>query len=277
VSGSQPLPSWCTPAGGPFNLYLETARFYDFDYECYLSFTGLRDDVQFYLEEAGGTRGEILDVACGTGRVLLPLAAAGYRVRGIDLSRSMLAELERKLASAPAAVAKRARFSLADMRDFRLGRSFSLAILPFNSFQALLHVEEARACLAALHRHLLPGGRLVISLNALDRGAADSSSGLWEWESRDPRSGERLFFSYSDRGFDGDSQIGYHEVLYRRQRPGGAEERFRDRFALKFYRPQEVRALLADAGFELLEELGDYDRSPLGSGPEYIFRAQRKA
>ncbi len=122
------------------------------------------EDTQFLLEQATITGGPILELACGTGRVLWPLAEAGFEITGLDLNRPMLAQAEGKAAARPADVRARARFLQSGMQEFDLKTTFGLVFSTFRSFQALLTVEEQRSCLRSVHRHLRPGGRLVLDL-----------------------------------------------------------------------------------------------------------------
>ncbi len=121
-------------------------------------------DVEFYLAMARETRGPVLELGCGNGRVLLPLARAGIQVTGMDLSRPMLGVLAERLARDDEAVRRRATLSYGDMCDFDLGDRFALIIIAFRSFQMLLTPEDEQRCLDCCQRHLDAGGRLVIDI-----------------------------------------------------------------------------------------------------------------
>jgi ubiquinone/menaquinone biosynthesis C-methylase UbiE len=118
-------------------------------------------DVPFYLElanEAAAAGQSVLDLACGTGRVALPIAEAGVRVTGIDASPAMLEVARQKRAGAD-----NPTWIEGDMTSFELDQRFGLVIIPFRSFLHLLTVEDQKACLQTIHRHLLPGGRLALN------------------------------------------------------------------------------------------------------------------
>ena len=124
-----------------------------------------RDDASFWAAIASAARdGHVLELGCGTGRVLLPLARDGYAVTGLDLSESMLDVCRAKLRLEPPAVRERVRLLAADMTSFELGRRFGAITIPFASFQHLLTVEQQLACLERCRAHLLPHGVLVIDL-----------------------------------------------------------------------------------------------------------------
>ena len=101
--------------------YSVTAKYYDGAYAAKQDLV----DLPFYLELAEQTPGPILEVACGTGRVLLPIARKGIEIHGVDNSRPMLKILENSLAREPQEVRQRVTLHEGDMRDFRLGARFS--------------------------------------------------------------------------------------------------------------------------------------------------------
>lgn len=85
-----------------------------------------RQDVAFFVELAQATGGPVLEAGCGTGRVLIPTARAGYEITGLDLSSAMLAVCRANLAAEPVEVQARVQLVEADMGDFDLGRTFGL-------------------------------------------------------------------------------------------------------------------------------------------------------
>jgi len=113
-----------------------------------------RPDVGFFVEEARTSGSPVLDIGCGTGRVLIPTARAGLEVVGLDLSPRMLAVCRERLLGEPDEVRTRAHVIEADMRRFDLGQRFRLAMIPFRSFQYLLTIEDQLTCLAEIRRHL---------------------------------------------------------------------------------------------------------------------------
>ena len=119
-------------------------------------------DIDFYLElareaDAGGL--PVLELACGTGRVAIPIAREGVCVVGLDRSPAMLGRAREKSAGMGTV-----RWVEGDMRDFALPERFGLALIPFRSFQHLLTVADQLSCLHCIHRHLAPGGRLALHL-----------------------------------------------------------------------------------------------------------------
>ena len=123
-----------------------------------------RPDLDFYIEMGREIGDPILELGCGTGRILIPLARAGLEVVGLDLSQSMLGVCVERLAREGEAVHSRTHLIRADMRSFDLGRSFRLVTVPFRAFQHLLEIEDQLACLNRIHHHLLDGGALILDL-----------------------------------------------------------------------------------------------------------------
>jgi SAM-dependent methyltransferase len=122
-----------------------------------------RCDVDFYIDLCRQA-GEVLEVGCGTGRVLIPAALAGCDVTGIDKSRHMLTRCRGKVDALPGSARDRVTLVEADMTDFQLARAFKLVIAPFRPIQHLTTVDEQLSFLRCVHRHRLPGGRLVFDV-----------------------------------------------------------------------------------------------------------------
>src|SRR5687768_10167883 len=123
-----------------------------------------RRDVAFYVQHAGAAGGDVLEIGCGTGRVLLPMARAGATVTGLDGSREMLARCRSKVAAEPAATRARVTLVAGDATDFDLGRSFRLVVAPFRILQQLVTIEEQLGCAISVARHLEPGGRFILDV-----------------------------------------------------------------------------------------------------------------
>ena len=122
------------------------------------------DDVPFYLELAQRQGGNVLEIACGTGRVLVPLAQAGNSVTGVDASPYMLEVAREKLAAAGPEAGGRARLLQADMRDFNIEERFDLAIIAVKSIAYLTSRADQQRTLKQIAAHLRDGGMLAIDL-----------------------------------------------------------------------------------------------------------------
>ena len=132
------------------------AQFYD------LEFGDLAADLLMIQQFAARCGSPILELACGTGRVLMPLARDGYQVTGIDVSPAMLEIARHKVESEE--LSDRVTLVEQDMRELDLPDRFQLAFGAINSFMHLLNTEDQLAALARIRDHLNPGGVLLLDL-----------------------------------------------------------------------------------------------------------------
>jgi SAM-dependent methyltransferase len=254
---------------GPF-----VAEYYDFvpDYAG-------RRDLEFYLDYSLRAKGTILELGCGTGRVLIPTAGAGCRTVGLDLSSHMLAKCKEKLLCQPKDVQQRVLLFQGNMVDFKLDKSFALVTMPFRPFQHLVSVEEQMSCLACVNRHLAKGGRLILDVFHPDPTKLAGPVTLEEIEdvSEVPLPGGRkLRRTYRSVAFHRYEQVNYVELIFYVTHPDGRTERFVQAFPMRYFYRYEIEHLLARTGFRVVELFGDYDQSPfLNNSSEMIFVAER--
>lgn len=238
-----------------------------------------RADVEFYAEQATRAAGSVLEVACGTGRVLLPIARRGVSITGIDRSPAMLDRCRKRLAEEDEDVQRRVTLHQADMRDFDLAETFALAIVPFRPLQHLLTVGEQLSTLRSIHRHLDPGGHLVFDvfnphIARLAGGATDEIQDTPEVALPDGSSFHRTGRVTAVRIGE---QIGDSELVYYVTLPGGETERRVHEFQMRWYWRHEVEHLLERSGFALEAVFGNFDRSALSDeSPEMIFVAEQR-
>jgi SAM-dependent methyltransferase len=239
-----------------------------------------RPDIDFYLEAARACGGPVLEVGCGTGRILLPTASAGVEITGLDLSPHMLKVCRERVAAEPRAVQSRIRLVQADMRSFDLAQAFQLVTLPFRPFQHLTTVEDQLAALASIRRHLVDGGRLVFdlfnpSLQALTRDnlGQEVAEGP-EFTTPDGRRVERTVRIVARDYFN---QVNQTELIYYVNYPDGRNERLVHAFPMRYLYRFEAEHLLVRSGFEVEHLYAGYDKSPYGSTypGELIFVAKK--
>lgn len=238
-----------------------------------------RADIPFYVDCARQANGKALELGCGTGRILIPTAAAGCEVVGLDASANMLARCRTKLDRQPTAVQKRARLVQGSMTDFNLEESFALVTAPFRSLQHLLRAEDQLQCLRAVHRHLGPGGRLVFDVfhpnprYLHDPEYLEEREEFGEVSLPDGRSFRRAWRIAAYRRAE---QINEIEFIYYLTHPDGTKERIVEPFPLRYFYRYELEHLLARAGFRVAALYGDFDRSPLqDDSAEMIFVAEK--
>jgi SAM-dependent methyltransferase len=239
-----------------------------------------RPDIDFFVETAQLSGGPVLEVGCGTGRILIPTARAGVNIVGLDLSHHMLQVCQIKVLNEPEAVQSRVRLTQADMRNFDLAQSFNLVTLPFRSFQHMTTVEDQLSALASIQRHLVEGGRLILdvfnpSLEALVRDELGQEfADEPEFTSPD---GRRVVRRHKIVSRDYASQVNQIELLYYVTHPDGREDRLVHAFPMRYLFRFEAEHLLARSGFEAEHVYADYDKSPYGSKypGELIFVAKK--
>lgn len=236
-------------------------------------------DIPFYLEEARGTGGPVLELGCGTGRVTLPLAAAGLEVVGLDRAPGMLALAREKLkALAPEAQA-RVTLLEGDMRDFRLDRPFPLILIPYRSFQYLLTPEDQRQALASIRHHLVPGGRLIFTLLDLRPeflGCSRDGHGVLCKVGDHELPGERrLILWESRRPFPEQQLVEYHLIFIEINAAGEEVARHQVITRLRFSCRYEIHYLLELCGFRVVALYGGYARQPFTAGGEQVWIAAK--
>lgn len=255
-----------TPAR--YNCYLATADLYDFN-----TTTVMTEDVPFFLELAAQAAGPILELACGTGRVTLPLARAGHEITGLDLSPSMLSTFREKLELEEAAVRERITLVQGNMANFRLDRRFELIIIPFRAFQSLVEEEDIKSCLACVQAHLAEGGVFAVDVFRPYKTLGEDwcYPELLQWERDDPATGRRIVKKTFNERIDVEKQIIYPGYAYEVTGPDGSFRRVEERLQLKYYYHGQLRELMETAGFRIQAEYGWFDKSPVEGERELIF------
>ncbi|GHU49189.1 hypothetical protein FACS1894127_1830 [Clostridia bacterium] len=157
-----------------YDLYeKDMARYYDKLAEIEKSLY----DIDIYIKNAAVLGGEVLELACGSGRIMLPMAERGFQVTGIDISPDMLELLEEKLSNAPQRIRKRITTYQCDMSDFNLSKKFSLVILAATSISLLLKNEQIRTLFKCVNNHLEKGGRFIFDYRTSDSIIQNAASG----------------------------------------------------------------------------------------------------
>lgn len=239
-----------------------------------------RQDVPFYLAAAHGFGDPVLELGCGTGRITLALAQAGYRVTGLDLSGQMLARCEEKRAALSTETRERVHLVQGDMTRFDLGEKFRLVIIPFRPFQHLLETQQQLDCLACAQKHLLPGGHLIVDFfhtdprRMHDPAFQKESAPLAEYAMS---GGRRVVLTERTAAFHRAEQCNDVEMHYSVTHPDGRKERLTFAFTVRYFFRFEVEHLLTRCDFRVAALYGNFDRSLLtDASPEMIFVAQLK-
>jgi len=233
-------------------------------------------DLPLYLELARQQGPNVLEVACGSGRVLVPLARAGLRVVGLDISPHMLALARAKLDGS-----EHAELVQADMRRFELHRcDFDLAIIAVKSFAYLTEADEQLECLRRVQAHLRPGGVLAIDLMhpRLEWLGAATGSMRDDLLQRVADQGWTLSRVESVVSTDLARQVRVIRSIYERIDDNGCvlEKRFVE-WPYRWMHRFEAEHLLYRAGFEVEAVYGGYQREPFtADSAAMVFLARKK-
>lgn len=224
-------------------------------------------DVAFYERLARTSGGPALELACGTGRVALPLAAAGLDITGVDSAEAMLEIAQRKADSAGAPVRDHLTLIKGDMTDLDLGRRFGLVFVAFRSFQLLLTVERQRQALQVVRRHMRPGGRMALHLfdPRLDLMIGDGGAGRIA-SGTHPVTGRRYVAEVLRADIDHVAQVRWD--LWRYSEIGDNDAVLAEatrQMALRWTYRWELRHLLEACGFTVEAEFSDF----FGAAPAY--------
>jgi SAM-dependent methyltransferase len=228
------------------------ARFYDLDAGTFA------DDLPMWEHFALRTGSPLLDLACGTGRLLIPLARQGYQITGIDVSGAMLDLAREKLAVE--GLEDRARLVQQDMRHLHLGHRFRLALCALSSFAHVLAQEEQVEVLRRVRDHLVPGGLLVLDMFNPDLPGMLSSEGqvvlhkTWS----DLGTGRRVL-KFVARQVDWATQIQRVTFILDEIDDAGGVSRSVFPFGMRFLFRAEAELLVRAAGLELEAVYGSYD------------------
>ena len=228
------------------------------------------EDLPFWRALANDRGSPVLDLGAAVGRVAIPLARDGHEVWALDGSPGMLAELGRRLQTEPADVAARVRCVAADLRDFALGRTFPLAIMPMNTLQALLTPVDQLACLRRIGTHLDRDGEFVFDVAVPDLDAIEDQlgavapGGVW----RDGDSGVTLVHSARFDSVDRRTgTVGFTAQIDEVGPDGGVTTHLRPH-TVHLFPPSELWELIVDGGMEVRAVHGDFRGGPLEPGAE---------
>ena len=257
--------------------YETTAELYD-----YVPSYAYRGDADFYLDCCRSANGKILEIGCGTGRILMPVAESGCQITGLDASEQMLARCKQKLKDKPVDVQKRVKLAHGNMTNFDLSEKFSLAIIPFRPFQHLIEIVDQMSCLKCIHRHLEDNGRLIFDVFLVDPrkmfGSQFTEDEVEDFTWIDLPDGRKFRRAHRISAKHWSRQYNDVELIYYVAYPDGHVERRVHAFPSRYFFQYEVLHLLERCGFRLVNIFGNFDRSPLtDDSPEMIFVAERCA
>jgi SAM-dependent methyltransferase len=244
------------------------ARYYDADYGT------ITDDVLFYQQLAARVGGQILELMCGSGRLLVALARAGLRITGVDISAPLLALARERLATED--LLDRVRLLEADICERVPQGPFGLAIVAMNSFMHLATVEAQLAALARIHAGLRSGGLLAIDLFNPDSAGLAEQNGALVLDKTFALADGTPVLKFVAQHADLATQTSRVTFIYDELIAEGQVRRSVLPFTMRWLYRYELEHLLARAGFALEALYGSYELEDYSGASDRMLAVARK-
>jgi SAM-dependent methyltransferase len=236
------------------NDYDLIAPFYDIEHAHF------REDLDMYSNYAELCGGKILELACGSGRALLPLCQAGYDLTGVDTSAAML-DIARQHLQEEGLMAH-CLLVQQDMCALHLEQKFRLAFIALGSFAHIVKRKEQQRALASIRAHLSIGATFILDISNADARYMEEMSGqmlhLGTWQSNPG--------SYCTHLVCPASSVHEHLLelthFYEQHTQGGPVERTVVKTSFYLFERTEIELLLEQAGLVVKDVYGDYDFGP---------------
>jgi SAM-dependent methyltransferase len=259
-----------------FRSYNTSAKYYDGAYAVKADLV----DLPFYVDLATKFGGPVLEIGCGTGRVLLPIARQGIEIHGVDNSLPMLGVLKSHLRQESREVRRNVHLHRGDMRQFRLQKKYPLVIMPFRPLQHMRTVDEQVRALASAAFHLKKDGIFAFDVffPKFENLPGGIGQEILELEWRDSADASRVIRRYFRKdSVDKINQIFTATFFFRTYLGDKLLKEETEPFIMSYYTYPHLRALFLLAGLEPYEECGSFDRTPLdNSAEQMVFLLKRR-
>ncbi len=256
--------------------YNISAKHYDAAYAALKSLV----DLPFYLDLAKKSGGPVLELACGTGRVLRSIAREGIAIDGVDNSSPMLHVLQSHLQSEPQHVREKVTLHEGDMRRFRANRKYPLVIMPFRPLQHMYTVEDQVSALSTAAFHLQENGIFAFDVffpkfEVIPAGIGQEILELeWSDDSEPPKTVRRYFRKES---YDKIHQTFSATFVFRTIQGDKLLSEETEPLKMSYYTYPHLQALFLLAGLEPIEEYGSFAKEPLDNASEQMIFVLKKA
>jgi ubiquinone/menaquinone biosynthesis C-methylase UbiE len=247
---------------------VNTARYFDVG-------STWTNDIAFYANHILPEDRTVLELGCGTGRVLVPLSQHCDFIVGVDHSRAMLAICQEKLQTHQIAQ-DNAELVLEDIAYINLQKKFGLIIAPFRVFQNIDTNEKADALFRVIHKHLAPQGFCILNVFNPNAPAKDlletwrDQNEVFEWEK--PLNSGLLKRYYRRMKIEKTPLVLYPELIYRYYENEELVDEVCFVPPMRVYYPDEFKEVIQKNGFSIVETWGGYDDEKYGEGPELVIK-----
>ena len=228
------------------------------------------EDILFYITQAKKYGEPILELACGTGRITIPLARQGLDITGLDISEGMLKVAKEKAEREHLSC----KFIHADCRKFSLHKKFNLIFIPFNSIAHIHNRESFEELCNSVKEHLAENGHFIIDIfnPKLEILMSDPNNRFPVAEYEDPYGHDTVIITENNI-YERATQINHIKWYYK----VGNKEEFAVELNMRIYYPEELDNLLYYNGFEIVEKFGDFDGSHFESdSPKQLVICRKK-
>jgi SAM-dependent methyltransferase len=218
-------------------------------------------DLNWYLKRVQELSQPVLELGCGTGRLLFLLAANGIEIDGLDNSVHMLARAKTRALLLGPTIASRVNLYQKDMRSFALRRRYRVVLAPFNVLMHLHTDEDFLACLRCIRRHLEDNGTLIFDVSNPQQALLETVGEQRPVEQRSIRI-RGLSYLQRERHLYNPSS-GLSVTTYTFDPEGHDEAAFTTALSLRMYPPSQIEQLLQSGGFTIINRYGDFSNNPL--------------
>jgi cyclopropane fatty-acyl-phospholipid synthase-like methyltransferase len=251
------------------NNYDLIAPFYDIEHASF------DEDLDMYQNFAELCGGPILELACGSGRVLLPLARHGFEITGVDTSARMLEIAHKRVEEA--GLASRCTLIQQDMRTLQTGHKFRLALVALGSFAHITSRKAQQQALAATRSQLVTGGTFIIDISNADARYMEDLGGhvlhQGSWRHEDGT----MLTHFVSPAASPDRHLLELTHFYDQHSQGGTLQRTTVTTHLYLFERGEMELLLEQAGFTVKDVYGDHALGPYQlESPRMIFVTEAK-
>lgn len=234
------------------------------------------DDIDFYKSFITESVKSVLELGCGSGRVLIPLAKMGINITGIDISGSMQEECRSKIKKE--GLNRTAKVIRGDIRNFRLYDKFDLITAPFRVIQAIETLEGFQHCLKCVNEHLKDDGFCIVGAFkpklSKEQMAISwiNEQPLFSKEIVDPATGYTVKAFAERMKMDAEKQVLYPAIIYKIYSDGKLIDELNQNIVMKYYYADEFEKIISEAGFRVLAKYGGYHGETYGEGNELIIK-----